>query len=230
MQQTLKEKLKNTPVLGPILLQAYQFLRGEKSFSTSRDYWEERYRQGGTSGAGSYNELAAFKGAIVNQFVEGNQVQSVIEFGCGDGNQLKYFELAAYLGFDVSPAAITRCKAVHQSDHSKQFKLLSAYEGEQADLTMSLDVIFHLVEEDVYQAYMAQLFKAAKRYVVIYSSDIEDRQTSSASHFKHRKFTTWVKEQAPQFRLLQHIPNKYPYNGDGETTSVSDFYFYVRKA
>jgi hypothetical protein len=39
------------------------------------------------------------------------------------------------------------------------------------DLELSLDVIYHLVEDEVFDAYMRSLFAHAGRFVVIYSSN-----------------------------------------------------------
>lgn len=35
----------------------------------SKNYWENRYKSGGNSGAGSYSNLAEFKAEIINEFV-----------------------------------------------------------------------------------------------------------------------------------------------------------------
>ena len=36
----------------------------------SNKFWNDRYANGGNSGAGSYNELAKFKADIINNFIE----------------------------------------------------------------------------------------------------------------------------------------------------------------
>ena len=56
-------------------------------FRTAR-YWDTRYAGGGTSGAGSYGPAAKWKAAAVNKWVAELGVEDVIDFGCGDGNQL----------------------------------------------------------------------------------------------------------------------------------------------
>lgn len=61
---------------------------------------------------------------------------SVVEYGCGDGNQLKMATYPQYLSFDVSPAAISMCKSVFNGDATKQFRLMSEYAGESAELTL----------------------------------------------------------------------------------------------
>ena len=79
---------------------------------SSGDYWEVRYRDGGTSGAGSVGRLAAFKAATINGFVAANAIRSVIDLGCGDASQLALLELPAdYVGVDVSPSSLARCAA-----------------------------------------------------------------------------------------------------------------------
>jgi Methionine biosynthesis protein MetW len=60
----------------------------DRTAFSSGDYWESRYRAGGTSGAGSYGLLAAFKADFINAFVTDNGIASVLDLGCGDGNLL----------------------------------------------------------------------------------------------------------------------------------------------
>lgn len=76
----------------------------------SKEYWESRYKGGGNSGAGSYGRLAEFKAEIINEFIEKNSINKVIEFGCGDGNQLGMLKVAKYIGVDVSQTAISICR------------------------------------------------------------------------------------------------------------------------
>lgn len=118
-------------------------------FPGSARYWETRYASGGTSGEGSYGELAAFKAEILNEFVAANNIASVIEFGCGDGNQLALARYPRYSGFDVSPQAVSLCRKRFAADPSKLFGLMDDYRGEKADLGLSLDVVYHLVEDAV---------------------------------------------------------------------------------
>ena len=92
-------------------------------------YWEQRYKQGGNSGTGSFGKLAEFKAEIVNSFINKYGIVSVIEYGCGDGNQLKLANYPKYIGFEVSPTAISLCQKIFQNDGTKSFKLMSKYNG-----------------------------------------------------------------------------------------------------
>jgi hypothetical protein len=198
----------------------------------SAEYWEFRYRRGGNSGSGSRGRLAQFKAEVINGFIARRQVASVVEFGAGDGYQLALLAAPRYLGVDVSPFIIQRLRDRFRADPAKTFLHTSEYRGETAELALSLDVIFHLVEDEVFEAYMATLFKAAEKYVIIYSSNQENQEAAPAPHFRHRLFTPWVESKAPAWRLTERLPNPFPYTGEGgidpNNTSTSDFYFYEK--
>lgn len=196
-----------------------------KPFS-SGDYWGRRYESGRNSGPGSYGPLAEFKASVLNMFVEKNGVTSIIEFGCGDGNQLTMAQYPAYIGYDVSPTAVAMCRNRFAGDASKQFFRICEYAGQKAELTTSLDVIFHLVEDDVFDEYMRRLFEASSKFVAIYSSDQDEPIEPIVDHVRHRRFSEWIEQNAPCWSLMTHVPNRYPYNGDSTATSFADFYFY----
>ena len=200
-------------------------------FSHSSQYWQERYALGGNSGSGSYNRLADFKAEIINQFVDANEIESVVEFGVGDGNQLLFGNYPRYLGVDISPVAIATCRERFHQDTTKSFMTVDEFCDTPMvfDLSQSLDVIFHLVEDDVFHDYMSRLFAAGSRFVVVYSSN-EDRPTMD-SHVRHRQFTKWVQKHQPTWTLFDHIKNRFPFDaGDPHNTSFADFYFFKKKA
>lgn len=98
------------------------------SFSSAA-YWNERYVSGGNSGAGSYNRLAEFKAEVLNAFVERERIQSVIEWGCGDGNQLRLARYPRYIGLDVSKEAVRKCRNIFKADRTKKFSHISVLTG-----------------------------------------------------------------------------------------------------
>ena len=196
-------------------------------FSNSIHYWEKRYFNNGTSGPGSYGELAEFKAEVLNNFVEEKQINTVIELGCGDGNQLNLAKYPLYFGFDVAKSAITICQKKFENDPSKSFLFYNPkyskniYNFIKADLTISLDVIFHLVEDEIYYDYLQNLFNLSSKYVIIYCSD--RTSDSTLEHVKERKFTINVSKLFPKYKLVQIIKNKYP------EKTFADFYIYLRE-
>jgi hypothetical protein len=218
--------LKSLPIIGPLANAARRAL-GRGRFDHSTEYWERRYTRGGNSGAGSYNRLAAFKAAILNEFVARNAIHSVIEFGSGDGAQLELATYPDYVGVDVSRTAVDTTRQRFRDDPSKIFYHSSEFPpGRTAELTLSLDVIYHLVEDDVFEAYMRSLFEASSRHVIIYSSN-ED--ADAVRHVRHRRFTRWIEDNKPDFVLTERVPNAYPFDKDDpDNSSLADFYFFER--
>lgn len=195
---------------------------------SSGEYWERRYRLGMNSGSGSMGALAQMKAGVLNEFVRQHEVRTVIEFGCGDGLQLALAQYPSYLGFDVSSAAIDLCRRRFAADRAKMFLWYDEARSHaladylQADLTLSLDVIYHLLEDEVYDRYLRNLFGTSRRHVIVYSSNRTD--DSRARHVRHRRFVDDVSQSFRDFRLTRHIENPL------REQSFADFYFFSRLA
>ncbi len=204
------------------LLKRYPVIK-EKIVFRSAGYWDERYRKLGNSGGGSYGRLADFKAQILNKFVKEYGINSVIEFGSGDGNQLSLSEYPEYLGVDVSPTAIANCRVKFSGDSSKSFYLLQDSNDLHADLALSLDVIYHLMEDDIFHDYMNRLFNASKIFVIIYSSDKEEYYME---HIRHRQFSEWIIKNKKEWKLIEYLKNPYPFEQGNPDTSFADFFIY----
>lgn len=225
----LKQTISSIPFLGSIAQRFYHpLINLIKPFKGSDNYWNERYNRGRNSGDGSYNQLAEFKAEILNRLVIENSIETVIEYGCGDGNQLSLAKYPNYIGFDISPKAINICFERFSEDKTKQFKLMKDYTDSSADLTLSLDVIYHLVEDEIFSLYMHRLFDSSVKLVVIYSSNTNENPRGTAAHVRHRHFSQWVLEQKTDWRLLSHIPNKFPFRNNTKNGSFADFYIYSK--
>jgi hypothetical protein len=192
----------------------------------STTYWESRYDSGGNSGAGSSGRLATFKAGFLNAFVRDNAIGSVIEFGTGDGQQLKLFKFPRYIGIDISKKVIEESRKryadspQHSFLHSNEIAL-----AEECDLSLSLDVVFHLVQDDVFERYMRDVFFFGKRYIIIYSSDVD--ADWNAQHVRHRNFTKFVATRFPEWTLIARVMNTYPFDaGSPADTSFCDFFVF----
>lgn len=212
MQIDMLKKLSKTLIPQTLRTKIRQFLP-----FNSAEYWEERYQRGGTSGPGSYGKVAVHKANTLNDFVIKHDIESVIEFGFGDGHQLEIARYPKYLGLDVSRSAVDLCQKRFKQDETKSFFWYApTYFSDpagfiQADLAISLEVVFHLVEEDVFEQYLMQLFAAARRYVIIFSSNDEELQiTNSDPHVRHRNFTRKVADLAPKWELEEVVENPFP--------------------
>ncbi|MGG1619720.1 class I SAM-dependent methyltransferase [Paenibacillus sp. NRS-1782] len=197
---------------------------------SSSEFWDSHYKDGFTSGTGSYDHLAEFKATIINEFVESHRIESVIEFGCGDGNQLSLMNYPVYVGVDVSETIIKKNKDKFADYDNRAFfhrGEKNNYMNKKYDLALSLDVIFHLVEDTVYIEYMKDLFKASSKYVIIYSSNHEE--FTRWPEFRNRKFMKYVQENESDWKLVDFVANKYPFElGNEDMTSPSDFYIFEK--
>ncbi len=218
---TIRELVRPLPGVRQLSL-----LRQRVAYSDSARFWEDNYALGRSSGEGSYGALAEGKSRYLNELVRARAVGSVIEFGCGDGNQLSLADYPRYIGLDVSRSAIMMCQRRFAGDPAKSFFL---YDGGcftdqagvfTAELALSLDVLYHLTEDAVFEAYLRHLFAAGQRLVVIYSTNQEVAGT--APHVRHRRFTPWIEASFPGWRLADVT------KGPNTEQARADFFRYER--
>jgi SAM-dependent methyltransferase len=136
-------------------------------------------------------------------------VTSVVDLGCGDGQQLALAQYPRYLGIDVSGTAVRRCMERFAGDPTKSFLHLppGAFTDPagwlRGDLALSVEVLFHLVEQEVFEAHLRLLFSSAGRWVVIVSNDSDGGHR--AVHERHRSFTEWVSANEPGWQLRERL-------------------------
>ncbi len=103
---------------------------------------------------------------------------------------------------------------------------MSEYNNETATLTLSLDVIYHLIEDDIYDNYMRVLFDSSHKYVIIYSSNCDLNTKHQPAHVKHRRFTDWINSNKCEWELIHKIDNKFSLANNVCDGSFADFYIY----
>lgn len=200
----------------------------QKIFFKSSNYWDKRYSLGGNSGSGSYNQIAKYKAEILNDFIIQNSIKKLIDFGCGDGNQIAYLMVEEYLGLDVSPTAIEICNQKFKQDLTKQFRLYTKKNIEEiltnskTELAISLDVIYHLVEDKILFQYLNDLFNATSKYTIIFSTNFD--KIYESPHQKDRKIAAIIQEYFTEWDLMKFIEN--PFKGED---SMADFFIYKKR-
>lgn len=184
-------------------------------------YWRKIYEANASSGPGSYGREANEKASVINDFVTENNIKTVVELGCGDGNQLSYLNIKKYIGLDISIDAVEICRERFKNDASKSFLCYDPMEYDVntlpfiPEMALSLDVIYHLVVDEYYEKYMEHLFSVSSKYVAIYAIDLENKY--SGGHVRHRKFSDWILKNHPTAELIQYIDSsnfkglKYPF-------------------
>ena len=139
-----------------------------------------------------------------------------------------------YIGLDVSATIIKQCISKFKSDNTKSFFI---YDSEsfadnlhifKSDAAFSIDVIFHLVEDVLFEKYLEDLFSSAIKLVVIYGADMD--YIPGTEHELYRRFTAYIENKFPEWKLDKFIKNRYPAkDNEDRNGSLSDFFFYTGK-
>ena len=148
----------------------------------SLNYWRGRANY---SGSGSRGNLLAFKLKFINNFIKDHGIESVLDFGCGDMHFASKIEVDYYKGIDIVD------RKIPSQVRAKKFELSvnrfdEVDEGREFDLCTSIDVLYHLLEEE--QAYLDscldKMINHSSRYLLIYAqdSDIKDTLGHPQSH------------------------------------------------
>ncbi len=168
---------------------------------------------------------------MLNDFVATEEIDSVIEFGCGDGEQLALGRYPRYLGMDVSPSTLQRTAQRFSDDRTKSFlRYDPACFADpagflSAQLTLSLDVVYHLVEDGIYARHLQDLFGASRRFVILYTSDSERLSVPEhpTAHVRHRPVRRDVAARFPHWTLRSQVDGPQRLGG---SSSFAEFLIY----
>lgn len=160
-------------------VQAEAGCKGEEGVVNIAHYWEQRYKNGGTSGDGSRGAEALAKANMLQEVVHRFDVEHLLDLGCGDGEVASLVDVKHYTGYDLSASALKR--AQHLMPHRRFINEIP--NDEVFDLVVSMDVMHHLVNEEDYRRYMELLFSDLAPRVFVYGTN--HRQQGRA-HVLHR--------------------------------------------
>ena len=172
-----------------------------------KEYWNNRYAGGGTSGNGSYGVEAVTKANIINHWIQELQIKTINEIGVGDGNNLLFYKIPImYTGYDISEKAIQLCQdKTRRIANSLKYNFTTLWSEMdfEADLCLCLDVWFHQVDDKDFESLCETLFGIGMwKYIIIYSTDTDSQVTIDGSpmgkHMRPRqvlaevqKWTDW---------------------------------------
>jgi len=161
-------------------------------------YWDRRFADGIGAGRGSEGEAALAKARYVNELIASEPVETVADWGCGDGGFLGMIRAPHYVGIDVAPSAIAKAVVTH--GHSRSFVLWrpGAPIEVHADLALSLDVVFHLVDDVEYRQHLAAVFGSADRLVAFHATNRPNPE-GAAPHMRHR---VWIEDVPSGWELV----------------------------
>lgn len=164
------------------------------------EYWDTRYKRGDSSGFGSVGKLREFKWDIINKYA-GN-VNEVIDVGCGDLSFWEGRNCSKYSGIDISPTIIDRNKKIR-----KNWKFICSPADVKIDISsnivLCLDVLFHIMDDDIYLKILNNLMSYSNNLVFIYTWKINP--FLNINHLKNRFINLLLKENELNDKRLVKI-------------------------
>ena len=147
-------------------------------------FWNNRYKNGGDSGFGSYGYPLYRKLALLRDL----DINSIAEIGCGDfhfGNKLlEQYPGVKYTGQDISEVILEKNK--------EKFPIPRFIDNvdklPEADLLLCMDVLFHVVDDKEYEKLIFTLKKKWTKYLALTSYEKEDKSERISKHLNIRKF------------------------------------------
>jgi len=173
-------------------------------------YWDELYKSGWGSGAGSRGNLLDFKAKFLNDCFQRNEVNNVFDFGCGDGQLAKLLKVKRYCGVDVSGEAVKICSAL-LPQHSFQRREFESCTPQfissclpEVECCMCIDVLYHIMQDSVLEATISNLFRTRAKLVVLYT--VPDEQLKDIGIFggvRYRKIGDFLRKHSGSYQLVQ---------------------------
>jgi len=181
-------------------------MKDDKNKYFTRDYWEKRYKTGGNSGFGSHDAGSVkFKGDYISNLIKKYGVETLFDYGCGDGNQLPAIKgYTNYFGYDIAANVVDLCKSKFVGDETKFFSSnLSDILIRKYDMAISMDVTYHIIEEELFELYLDNLFNAGN-IVVLFTTNNDSK--TSLSHHHPRKVIDYIGNKFTDFKLIDMTP------------------------
>lgn len=182
------------------------------------EYWENRHvkRRGQikAEGRGSCGRLLIRKIQMVNQLLADTKAMSVLDLGCGTALVGRELNVKRYIGADVSPTALEGARTRLADLEDWELHVLNEHTPAlHADVAISMDVIYHLLSDTDYTAYLSRMFRSARKEVGVYSTD---HDSPANDHVRHRNFSRDVAERFPDWVLVSSHPPRWPIEEYGE--------------
>ena len=160
----------------------------------SIDIWKSRPNN---SGLGSRGGLLKFKVDFVNKFVKDYGVNSILDLGCGDLQFASQLIVDKYTGVDIVDHAHPKSLA------AKDFKTtVSRFdeldEHDDAELCMSIDVLYHILRDEVdyLHATLDNLFNKSTKYILVYAQDPKNTTVSdNGNHICNSQWKSYLEEK-----------------------------------
>jgi SAM-dependent methyltransferase len=137
----------------------------------NRSFWNHRYAtlpQLG-SGPGSRGYAANYKNAVIRAMIEGGEIDTILDIGCGDLCWLddQITQSCSYVGCDISEVAIDKNVAAYPSARFFVHDIVAAPVGQTADLVVCFDVLIHQIARAAFSTALTNILAAVGRIALL---------------------------------------------------------------
>jgi ubiquinone/menaquinone biosynthesis C-methylase UbiE len=149
----------------------------------------------------TFDNICQLKNSLINTFILNNNITSVAELGCGDGNRSlngNYTNHINYIGYDKNKFAINLANITISNENRKYIHWTNDTIFDKKYLTISLDIVNNIDTNrniNEYNSYVKQLFDMSKKYVIIFFSDYDINNTEKYINNNIKNFTLIKKLQ-----------------------------------
>jgi 2-polyprenyl-3-methyl-5-hydroxy-6-metoxy-1,4-benzoquinol methylase len=128
-------------------------------------YWDTRYRSGGTSGPGSIGAIRDWKWDTIRSYTNPD---NVIDVGCGDLSFWNNIVPDRYTGIDFAPAVIAANRTRHPG---ATFIAANAADTQSisAPVVVCMDMLFHIMDDVIYDRIVTNLGRYAREWLFVFT-------------------------------------------------------------
>lgn len=134
-----------------------------------KQYWEQRYFSGGTSGPGSIGKHKTWKWGIIDQFVQDLNLSDVLDVGCGDLSFWEGRDCDDYTGIDFSKTVIDKNTKRRPRWHFIHANAENMIPGLRREIVLCMDVLFHITDEENFLSILHNLCHYSSNYIFVHT-------------------------------------------------------------
>ena len=147
-------------------------------------FWNRRYKscpQG--SGVGSRGEFAKVKLAHVQKCMKEEEIESIVDLGCGDLYWIKHLDTLKYTGVDFSQTVIAKNRQIKPKWVFKCIDFSEEEIDEKADLTICLDVLIHQPTFRQHNIVIENALKSSEKILLIAGYRFKPKRVPQTMYF-----------------------------------------------
>lgn len=133
------------------------------------NYWDQRYCKGGISGEGSIGDYRDWKWHIIKKYTDKlENLNSVIDIGCGDLSFWEGKTCKKYIGMDVSKTIIEK-NIVKKPEWTFFCNSADIRKDIKSNCVFCFDILFHIMDDNTYEKILKNVISYSQNMIFIYT-------------------------------------------------------------